>query len=187
MSDNGSKNEAKGIRIEDIPDDAVSGMKEKHILWAIHYFETDNKSKSARLAGWKPSTASTAGQRMSEREDVQGLLAYLGKHAIQNSGLDPEWVLEKLKRIAEYGLSLSKVLGPGGKDTGRTAMVDTTASLRALELLGKYQNMWGGELVQIDASTKVAVLGAGSVMDSDQWEKLAGKYIPVTATNKQDA
>ncbi len=71
---------------------------------------------------------------------VEGLSGSAPAHTIGD-----DWVLEQLKRIAEYGAAIRPILDKERAATGQYAMVDAPSALKAIELVGRHLGLFADQ------------------------------------------
>jgi len=107
-------------------------MQENWKRFADKYFETLNASESAIYAGFSEDTARQQGWQLLQREEIQNYLSELKQEYAEKSGINKEWVMNRLKDIsdtsfetADFGSAnkatemLGKIIGVFEKDNGQ--------------------------------------------------------------------
>ena len=115
---------------------------------------------------------------MKKRADVEAVVLYIREALIGRVEVDVDYILSNLQNVVKEGMKQLPLKGPGGRESGNSRMADAPSAVRALELLGRYQSMWDGE-VKVDQS-RTLVLG-DTAMTGERWDEMAEKYLAIRA------
>jgi len=118
-------------------------VRRKRIVFVEEYLKDFNATQAAIRAGYSERSAHSCGPRLLENADVKVLLA---------------------SRISALIMSTDEILLRIGQEA-RDA-VSVTARLRALEMLGKYRQLFM-ELHQITTDMKVAVVYDNEIIECE--------------------
>ena len=97
-------------------------MNAKQERFAHEYAVCGNATKAAEAAQYSGATAHSIGSRLLKRPDVQAAIADKRSEHARANELTVEWVIERLKMLADAGIKGD--------------------SVKALDLLGKSLGMW---------------------------------------------
>jgi phage terminase small subunit len=142
---------------------ADGGLKPRYRIFAKEYVTDLNATQAAIRAGYSKKTAMTTAYRLLRKPEIQQIVQKEMKARCEDIELDTDWVLDRLKRIADSNLQdicdedgnplpiakISKDLAYTIKKMKRTIGKGSVSheyvlnsQLTALELLGKYLGMW---------------------------------------------
>lgn len=122
---------------------SLDNPKHEHFAQAVAGGST--LTDAAIAAGYSAATARAAGSRLLTNADiakrVEELKATIINVAVQESGLDKAWVLNKLKTNVERAMQSELVTDAQGGNAGMYTYQGNVAN-RALELIGKELGMF---------------------------------------------
>lgn len=176
-----TRNGDRKISLAEIPVELTAGVREKMVRFAWELAWTDNQTQSAENAGYTKASAPTQGSRLARNSKVQNIVQWLRERASEMVEVDVDFVLNNLIGVVQEGMKPVPIMKPGGRESDHTKMADAPSAVRALELLGRYNRMWDGEIKQ-ETHVKVGVANVTDAMSEDQWEALAKRYMPQTPT-----
>lgn len=123
----------------------MSELDEKQKRFVEEYVIDLNGAAAAVRAGYSKDSAKEQASRLLTKDNVK---AYLNeKQAIigERNGLTQDWVLDRLKLVAERCMQAEPVLDNRGQPTGEYIFQAQGAN-RSLELLGKHLGLFGDKL-----------------------------------------
>jgi phage terminase small subunit len=132
-----------------------TGLTELQERFLCKYMETGKVRESAEWAGYAKASADVQGAKALRNPAVVRELQRRGHQAIDKTLVTPEYVLIRLRHLAEKCLQDAPILDAEGQPTGRTRCEDAPGAARALELLGKHLRLFV-DRVEIDASDELA-------------------------------
>lgn len=112
-------------------------LNDRQRLFCEEYANIANASRAARLAGYSEKTAGQHGHDLLKNPKIRAEIERIRQERLADLGIDPHYVLRKLKTIADgevtYETRDGEELVVPPKDSDR---------IKALELLGKHQGLW---------------------------------------------
>lgn len=152
----------------------------KQAAFVREYLVDLNASDAARRAGYSPDTAGQIGYNLLQRSDIQAAIQIAMDERAVRVGLSQDWVVSRLMTIADSNLrdafnEAGELLKPhqwapktsyamasvevdtvsaGAGAVTHTAKLKTRDALKALELLGRHQNMFKD---QVELTGKVTL------------------------------
>ena len=125
-----------------------------------------NGKQAAIRAGYKERSAEVHASRLLRNAKVKSAVEYLKAIRVEKTGVDAEWVLTRLRTVAERCMQSRPVLdrrgepvsveGPDGKDVAAWTF-DASGANRALELLGKHVGLFV-ERVKVEGSVRLEIV-----------------------------
>lgn len=137
--------------------DAMNGDKPLKNAKHEHFCQLVSNGESATqayiLAGYSEKGAKQSSSQLLAKPDVSSrikffrtekekLHAEVVKEAIHKSGVGKQWILEKLKKVVEIGLTEEQVLDKDGNFSGEYKSTNLAAANKALELLGSEEGLF---------------------------------------------
>ena len=135
--------------------DPETGLTELQERFLCKYMETGRVKESAEWAGYAKASADVQGAKALRNPAVVRELQRRGHQAVEKTLVTPEYVLIRLRHLAEKCLEDAPILDNEGQPTGRTKCQDAGGAAKALELLGKHLRLFV-DRVEIDASDELA-------------------------------
>lgn len=139
---------------------ALDKLKGKRRAFPVEFMLDRNATKAATRSGFSAKTAYSAGARLLKNVDIQAAIAELEAGQVKRTLVDADWVITRLKEVAERCMERVPVMvfnkadkcleqktaeNDKGEDVGVWEF-DSAGANRALELLGKNLKMFGGEI-----------------------------------------
>ena len=159
-------------------------------LSEAHY----GNARSAYMAVFScdPAYAANRASSMINKPHVQAYLTLRMKEVSEKAQISAEYVLSKLKNIVEDSMDVKEVKDKEGNPTGETKLKDSTAALRALEMLGKYHKLFTDKVEMKtehsigDLMAEVSNSDSGSPMKILNNKKESALPPPVATQEKSD-
>jgi phage terminase small subunit len=122
-------------------------LKPRHAKFVAEYVRTSNATQSYLDAGYKTTrrTAEVQSSKLLRNPEIAAAIARVRENAAKAAEMDQQWVLKKLREVAERCLQAEPVLDKDGKPTGEFTF-NASGANRALELIGKQQGMFADRL-----------------------------------------
>jgi len=130
-------------------------MRKQILAFCQEYIKhpENNGAEAARKAGYSSKTARTQASKLLTRLDVQEYLAKFLQKQEERVEIDADWVLSKLKTIAERCMQEEAVTSKG-EATGEFKF-DAAGANKALELIGRNKKMFTDKIEQDTTLTVV--------------------------------
>jgi hypothetical protein len=133
------------------PSQILKNAKYEHFAQLIS--NGDSAPKAYVLAGYSDKGAEQGSSRLLKNVDVCSRVTYLRsvkekhhaeavKEAVYKSGVGKQWILEKLKKVVEIGMTEEPVLDKEGNFAGEYKSTNLAAANKALELLGSEEGLF---------------------------------------------
>lgn len=110
------------------------------------YLSDLNASAAARRAGYSLKTAYRIGFENLKKPHIQEALAIARQKLAKDTETSPEWVISRLKQVAERCLQEVPVFDKEGNETGEFQFKEAGAN-KALELIGKTHGIFIDKMV----------------------------------------
>lgn len=122
-------------------------LKPRHAKFVAEYLKTSNATQAYLAAGYKatPEVARTCAARLLTNANVRESIRRAKDDAAKAAEINQEWVLRRLRDLAERCMQAEPVLDREGNPTGEYTF-NASGAARALELLGKEQSMFADRL-----------------------------------------
>jgi len=123
-------------------------MRKQILAFCQEYIKhpENNGAEAARQAGYSAKTARTKASQLLTRVDVQEYLAKFLQKQEERTEINADWVLSKLKTIAERCMQEEEVMSKDGP-TGEFKF-DSAGANKALELIGRNKKMFTDKIEQ---------------------------------------
>jgi phage terminase small subunit len=105
------------------------------------YIKDLNPSEAALRAGYKKSIAERTADMLLHDPAVVTEIKNTIKAHTKSLQVEKSYIVDKLIAIAEFCLTVEDVLDKDGSPTGKQKFRDTSAGLKAIEILHKYSGM----------------------------------------------
>ena len=175
------------VKMSEIPVELTAGMRSQQVRFAWEMAWSDNRTQSAINAGYSEASAHSRGSRLAKLDKVDRIVQWLRERVADMVEVDVQYVISNLQTVIQEGMKPIPVMAPGGRETGYVRMADAPSAVRSLELLGRYQRMWEGEIKQ-ETNVVVGVQHAGDTMTQERWEDMVSKYAkPATAHSHESS
>lgn len=113
----------------------------------------DSAPKAYVLAGYSEKGKEQSSSRLLKNADICERIHFLRtikekhhaeaiKEAVYKSGVGKQWILEKLKKVVEIGMTEEPVLDKEGNFSGEYKSTNLAAANKALELLGSEEGLF---------------------------------------------
>ncbi len=116
-------------------------MTPRQARFAEEYLVDLNATQAALRAGYSPSTARAQGYRLLRNPQVARAIERAMAERSRRTGIEADWVLARLKAVAQRCLAAEPVRDRKGQATGEYRF-DAKGAIKALELMGKHLGMF---------------------------------------------
>lgn len=113
----------------------------KQKLFVEEYLCDLNASAAAKRAGYSEKRAGEIGYQLLQKTTIQAAIDEAQKQRAARTEITQDWVLTRLKEVAERCMQHEEVLDREGNPTGEYRFEHTGAN-KALELIGKHLAMF---------------------------------------------
>lgn len=113
----------------------------KQRLFVAEYLVDKNATRAAKAAGYSEKTAYSVGQRLLKNVEIQKTFQEQLEAQEKRTLLTADYVLSRLKEVADRCMQGEPVLDKEGNPTGEWRF-DSSGANRSLELLGKHLKLF---------------------------------------------
>jgi phage terminase small subunit len=154
------------------------GLTDQQYKFCLNYLADPEKNASKAYRGAYPRAgvraAETGSSRLLSNAKVQEFLDSQREQDSKAAGIDREYVLDKLRTMAELGLKTKKVKDSKGKVT-HERFVDSYVGAKGVELLGKHLKMFTDKVEHSGEIRHTGVLRLGAEgISMEDWLKATG-------------
>jgi len=154
------------------------GLTEKQYQFCLIYLADPDKNATAAYRKAYPKakqlSAEVNASKLLSSAKVRAFLDEQREKDVKKAGVDREYVLDKLREMAEVGLKKREVKDKDGNVTHHR-FVDTYAGSKGVELLGKHFKMFTDKVEHSGEIRHTGVLKiGGSDMSLDDWVRATG-------------
>lgn len=126
-----------------LPKEKKKKLTLKQRKFTAEYLKTGNGTKAAIKAGYSKKSAQEIASENLSKPIIQEAVA----SAAQKLGIDPEFVLGRLKQISDFNSRETvKTVVKGNIEIQEEQMIDANAAIRSTELLGKHLGIFSEKL-----------------------------------------
>jgi phage terminase small subunit len=119
-------------------------MTPKQARFAEEYLMDLNATQAALRAGYSPASAKTLGCKLLKNPKVAAAIEAGMAARSRRTGIEADWVLQRLKEVAQRCLTAEPAKDRKGKPTGEYRF-DARGATKALELVGKHLGMFSAK------------------------------------------
>ena len=130
-------------------------LTDKQAAFVREYVADHNATQAAIRAGYSQSTAYSIGWENLRKPEIAEAITEYESALADEIGITKQWILERLREVAERCLQATEVTDREGNPTGEWTFQATGAN-KALELLGKHRGMFI-ERATIDHSGRIDI------------------------------
>lgn len=116
-------------------------MTPKQERFVAEYLIDLNATQAAIRAGYSAKTAYSIGQENLTKPEIAAALEKAQEKRAERTELSQDWVLDRLREIAERTMQAEAVKDSQGETTGEYRF-DASGANRSLELIGKHLGMF---------------------------------------------
>jgi len=131
----------------------MTKLTNKQEMFCREYLVDLNATQAAIRAGYSEKTAGAMGFENLKKPEIQEQIQILFDARAEKAELNSEWVLERLKKVADRCMQEEPVMS-GGEPTGEYKF-DSSGANKSLELIGKHLKLFTDKVEQDTSLTVV--------------------------------
>ena len=132
-------------------------LNAKQTRFVAEYLIDLNATQAAIRAGYSEATAGSIGGENLQKPEIAAAIAAGQADQVHSAGITREWVLSRLRDVAERAMQAVPVLDREGNETGEYRF-DAAGANKSLELLGKHLGMFADK-VDHGGTVKIEITG----------------------------